>query len=116
MGETRAFLDALEDLDEALDENVERARRMKERITELRTALSAGRPLREVIPAEEPPLIVRLLTDSARVLDSYGSRVRRTEARALYREGMTMDQIALLFGVSRQRISALLRDDSPEAG
>jgi transposase len=43
-------------------------------------------------------------------LHAYGNRVRRTEARALHGEGMTMDEIAKLFGVTRQRISALLRD------
>jgi predicted transcriptional regulator len=37
--------------------------------------------------------------------------VRRTEARTLHREGLTMDQIAQLFGVTRQRVSALLRED-----
>ena len=33
-----------------------------------------------------------------------------TEARVLHGEGMTMDQIAKLFGVTRQRVSALLRE------
>ena len=31
------------------------------------------------------------------------------EARALHDEGLTMAEIAALFGVSRQRVSALLR-------
>lgn len=108
-----SFLHALAELAEALDENVDRAQQMKERIGELQEALSTGRDLREVVPEEERPQIVRLLTESARVLDAYGSRVRRAEARALYEEGMTMDQIATLFGVSRQRISVLLREESP---
>jgi predicted transcriptional regulator len=55
-------------------------------------------------------LIVQLLTESAETLHEHGSRVRRTEARALHREGLTMDQIARLFGVTRQRVSALLRE------
>jgi len=46
-----------------------------------------------------------------------GSRFRRLEARALYAEGLTMAQLATAFGVSRQRVSALLRDaeDAAEA-
>jgi predicted transcriptional regulator len=56
---------------------------------------------------------VQLLTENARLLHAYGHRVRRTEARALHREGLTMDEIARLFGVSRQRVSALLRDPDP---
>jgi DNA-binding transcriptional regulator LsrR (DeoR family) len=35
--------------------------------------------------------------------------VRRAEAQALYAEGMTMEQIADRFGVTRQRVSTLLR-------
>jgi DNA-directed RNA polymerase sigma subunit (sigma70/sigma32) len=107
---TDAFLQALEDLDAALDKSVEMAERMKARIEEFRAAHAAGRPLREIVPNERAPLIVQLLTESTNLLHSYGNRVRRTEARALHGEGMTMDQIARLFGVTRQRVSALLRD------
>ncbi|MGE5617576.1 MAG: hypothetical protein ACM3UX_01415, partial [Candidatus Woesearchaeota archaeon] len=71
---------------------------------------SEGQPLRDIVPNEESPLIVQLLTESTNLLHSYGNRVRRTEARALHREGMTMDEIARLFGVTRQRVSALLRE------
>lgn len=109
--EAQAFLEALRELDTALDENLERHRRMKRRIADLTAALTAGRPLKEVVPEESAPLIVQLLTESADMLHAYGSRVRRTEARALYQEGLTMDEIARLFGVTRQRVSALLRDD-----
>ncbi len=109
--DTEAFLSALRQLDEALDENIDRAQRMKRRIVELENACLSGRPIKEIIPEEKTPLIVQLLTESADALHEHGSRVRRTEARALHREGMTMDQIARLFGVSRQRVSALLRED-----
>lgn len=105
-----AFLEALRALDRALDDNIDRAQRMKRRIVELEQACAGGRPIREVVPGEETPLIVQLLTESADTLHAYGSQVRRTEARALHHEGMTMDQIARLFGVTRQRVSALLRE------
>ena len=113
MDESAAFIAALEDLERALEANTERARRMQARIVELRTAHSAGFPLRQFVPREEQPLIVRLLSESARELDEYGSVVRRVEARALYEEELTMDEIADLFGVSRQRVSALLRNPDP---
>jgi hypothetical protein len=108
--EVDAFMEALDDLDRALDESVEMTRRMKARITELRNSQAEGRTLREFVPQEETPLLVQLLTESTNLLHAYGNRVRRTEARALHQEGMTMDQIASLFGVTRQRVSALLRD------
>lgn len=109
-GDRAAFLGALEALDRALDENIDRARRMKRRIRELEEACATGRPIREIVPEEKTPLIVQLVTDSTNVLHDYGAAVRRTEARVLHSEGLTMDQIARLFGVSRQRVSALLRD------
>lgn len=105
-----AFMKALEDLDHALDQSVEMIKRMKERIVDIRSAHDRGLQLQDIVPYEETPLIVQLLTESTNLLHSYGNRVRRTEARALHREGMTMDQIAKLFGVTRQRVSALLRE------
>ena len=109
--ETAAFLEALEDLEGALQGTVDMAERMRTRIGYLREQCAAGRPLPETVMAEEPPLVVQLLTESANILHTYGTRVRRTEARALHREGVTMEAIARLFGVSRQRVSALLRDN-----
>lgn len=104
------FMEALDELDRALDESIDMARRMKERIVEFRRARFEGRPLREIVAREKTPLIVQLLTESTNLLHSSGNRVRRTEARALHGEGMTMDEIAKLFGVTRQRVSALLRE------
>jgi hypothetical protein len=108
--ETTAFLEALNDLEQALDRSQEMTERMRTRIGYLRDELQAGRSLPEIVPAEQSPLLVQLLTESANLLHTYGTRVRRTEAKALHREGMTMDEIARLFGVTRQRVSALLRD------
>lgn len=108
--DTDEFMEALSDLDRALDRVVDMTGRMKARIEELRKAHAGGRPLREIVPEEQTPLIVQLITESTNVLHSSGNRVRRTEAAALHSEGMTMDEIARLFGVTRQRVSALLRD------
>jgi hypothetical protein len=109
-GDSDAFMEALDGLEGALDRNVEMIERMRARIVEIRRARNTGLPLREIVPNEQTPLIVQLLTESTNLLHSYGNRVRRTEARALHSEGMTMDQIAKLFGVTRQRVSALLRE------
>jgi DNA-directed RNA polymerase sigma subunit (sigma70/sigma32) len=108
--ETEAFLEAVNELDGALDQSLALTQRMKDRIQEIRDGHASGLPLRELVPQEERPLLVQLLTENANLLHSYGTRVRRTEARALHHEGMTMDEIARQFGVTRQRVSALLRD------
>jgi DNA-directed RNA polymerase sigma subunit (sigma70/sigma32) len=104
------FLRALEDLETTIDEDIERHRAMKKRIRDIRRHRAAGRPYAEIVPAEKRPLIVQLLTESRLALDDVGGRVRRTEARVLHEEGMTMDRIAELFGVTRQRVSGLLRE------
>lgn len=110
MTDGEALLQALGDLDRALDANLERARLMKRRIKQIKREHDAGRTIREIVEHEDGPLIVHLLTESARALADAGARVRRTEALALYEEGMTMEQIADKFGVTRQRVSGLLRD------
>ena len=69
-----------------------------------------GRSYREIFTAEDPPLILDLIRANLQSLLDVGSRLRRAEARALHDQGMTMDQIAELFGVTRQRVSALLRE------
>ena len=104
-----AFLQALEQLDSALDDTLKMVEAMKVRSAALRDAHAKGLPLREIVPSEETPLLVQLLTRATGLLQFYGNRVRRTEASALHSDGMTMDEIASLFGVSRQRVSALLR-------
>ena len=63
---------------------------------------------------ETSPLIVRLLTESDQALGACGARVRRAEALLLHEEGMTMDRIAEKFGVTRQRVSGLLREARSE--
>ena len=53
------------------------------------------------------------ISEAIKALSRDGNKFRRLEARALYEEGLTMAQLAAVFGVSRQRVSILLRE--PEA-
>src|SRR4051794_20594748 len=95
-------LSAMGNLGQGPRGNDRRAAAMRDRIAHIREQRAAGLGYREIVTREEPPLIVALLTESAEGLDRAGAEVRRTEARALHREGMTMDQIARHFGVTRQ--------------
>jgi hypothetical protein len=106
------FIAALAVVEDAVSQASEIARSIIERAEHIRVMRRAGMPYREIVPNEERPLIVELLTANLELLAGVGSRLRRAEARALYDEGLTMDEIATLFGVSRQRVAVLLR--SPE--
>jgi DNA-directed RNA polymerase specialized sigma24 family protein len=103
------FLEALTALENTLADNEQRTTLIRRRIAQLRRLRSQGAPYAELVSISDEPLIVQLLTESSRALDISGASVRRAEARALYAEGLTMEQIAERFGVTRQRVSALLR-------
>ena len=104
-----AFLEALAALEDTLADNQKRTTLIKKRIAQLRRLRSKGASYTESVSRNDGPLIVQLLTESSTALDRSGANVRRAEARALYTEGLTMEQIAERFGVTRQRVSTLLR-------
>ncbi len=108
------FLEALTALEDVIAENNKRATLIKKRMARIRRARAAGLPYSATFENEDGPLIVQLLTESSSALHSGGANVRRAEAQALHEEGMTMDQIATHFGVTRQRVSALLRKSAEQ--
>ena len=103
-------LDALEAVVEALEQNSLRNEMAVEWAQAIRRLRAEGRSYREIFTAEDPPLILDLIRANLQSLLDVGSRLRRVEAHALHEQGMTMEQIAELFGVTRQRVSALLRE------
>ena len=103
-------LDALDGLVRALRANADRVEAAIARAERIREQREEGLSYREIESGDSRPLIVELTRDNLAALVEAGSRLRRAEARALHGEGMTMEQIAELFGVTRQRVSALLRD------
>ena len=102
-------LDALDDLARVLEENNERNARAIERVRLIRELRAHGLTYREIVTAEERPLVVEMASANHRALSEAGARLRRCEAAALHQEGLTMDRIAEMFGVTRQRVSALIR-------
>jgi DNA-directed RNA polymerase specialized sigma24 family protein len=101
-------LEALELLSAALAETARIDEQILQRIAHIREQRTQGRTYAEIVPAEPRPLIVEMLSVHLDRLATAGNRIRRREAQALYDEGLTMDEIATLFGVSRQRIGTLL--------
>jgi len=104
-----AVLRALAALEDVMAANDRRSTLIKKRMARIRKARAHGIPYSDSVANEDGPLIVQLLTEASTALDSCGANVRRAEAQALHDEGMTMEQIAQHFGVTRQRVSALLR-------
>ena len=80
----------------------ERARHIGER-------RAIGVPYSVIVPEEERPLIVERARASLFDLVEAAGRLQRAEARALHDEGMSMESIGALFGISRQRVADFLR-------
>ncbi len=100
---------SLESVEAAAGANVERSRELQIRARYLREQLEAGAGLVELIEDEQAPRMVELLSANLATLETTGAEFRAAEALALRAEGLTIEAIAALFGVTRQRISALLR-------
>jgi hypothetical protein len=103
-------LDALQALDAAIETTLEELSSARERIGWLHAQRQAGRDWREIAENAERPFVVETITAALDRLSVTGSCFRRAQARALHRSGLSMDSVASMFGVTRQRVSALLRE------
>jgi PAS domain S-box-containing protein len=84
------------------------------RAATVRAERAGGAGWAEILGGAEGPLVLELMSAVLAAVSDTGSVLRRAEARALYDEGLSMDKIARLFGVSRQRVSSLL--NAPAGG
>ena len=100
---------ALEEIERAAAENVERSLQIQRRVAWFRDQIDHGVGIADAVAAEDSPRVVELITTNMSVLESVGAEFRASLALALRHEGLTIEAIAGLFGVTRQRISALLR-------
>jgi hypothetical protein len=81
----------------------------RERAHELLEQRRRGMSWQEIVSAEERPLIVEQVSSAMASLAGAGGHWRRTQAQALRDEDVSINRIAALYGVTRQRVSALLR-------
>ncbi|MEZ5258799.1 MAG: hypothetical protein R2705_18460 [Ilumatobacteraceae bacterium] len=103
---------ALLSIEAAAASNAERSLEIQRRVRWLHEQIAAGVPLAELIEAEESPRVVELITANKAALETVGADLRAS--LALRDDGLTIDAIAGLFGVTRQRISALLKQKAAE--
>ncbi len=110
-----AVLLALSGLVDALRENIASNEEAVARAQSAIEQRRSGADYRTIVERSDEPLLIELVTGNTRRLMIHGARLRRALAAALHEEGLTMEQIATLFGVTRQRISAILREAGTEA-
>jgi hypothetical protein len=82
----------------------------RERALELQEQRREGRSWYDIVAAEDRPLIVEQVSSAMASLATAGGHWRREQAAALSAENVSINRIAALYGVTRQRVSALLRD------
>jgi hypothetical protein len=107
---------ALSSLIDTLDECVGELERARKRANALREDRQSGRTWLDIVSGEERPLVVESISTVLNRLATTGSVWRREQAAALQGEDVSINRIAAMFGVTRQRISALLREREEAAG
>jgi hypothetical protein len=116
--ERDAAAEALDRLVTELGRCIDGLQKARLRAVELQEQRRAHRTWQEIVAGEQRPLIVELVSGVMASLATAGGRWRREEALALHAEGLSINRIAAQFGVTRQRISALIKagaaNSSPE--
>jgi HEAT repeat protein len=102
----RALSELMTVLDDCMTE-LGGARARAEKLLEER---QTGRAWLDIVTAESRPLVVEQISSVMASLASAGGAWRREQAHALASEQVSINRIAAMFGVTRQRISALLRE------
>lgn len=105
-----AAVDALTTLVSEIDRCTAELERARLRADHLLRERAAGREWLELVAEESRPLVVESISSVLGTLATAGHAWRREQAAALRAEQVSINRIAALFGVTRQRISALLRE------
>jgi hypothetical protein len=101
---------ALQSLVTELDQCVAELTQARERAERLLRHRRDGRGWLEIVTGESRPLIVERISTVLASLSAAGHEWRREQAAALQAEQVSINRIAAMFGVTRQRISALLKE------
>ena len=93
-----------------LDACIARLHHARDRAARLLQHRRTGGAWLDIVTAESRPLVVESISAVMASLATAGHAWRREQARALHDEQVSINRIAALFGVTRQRISALPRE------
>lgn len=101
---------SLERLVSELDRCADELARARARAEVLLRERRSGRAWTDIVSGEPRPLVVERISTVLATLATAGHSWRREQAYALQREHVSINRIAAMFGVTRQRISALLKE------
>jgi hypothetical protein len=101
---------ALQELIDELDRCMSELEQARARAEELLRERRAGRSWDDIVSGEARPLVVERISTVLAALAGAGHVWRREQAAALQGEQVSINRIAAMFGVTRQRISALLKE------
>ena len=105
----QAMARALDDVADAADVTALDQQRLARRARSMSRQRRFGSSWVQILERERQPGLIALMDRSARRLQEVSGRFRPVLGRALVAEGLSTRQIARMFGVTRQRISAMLR-------
>ncbi len=102
-------LDTLDGLADAAEDSARDEQRLARRIRQLRAGRADGRSWRDLLSGDRGAGVLQLASRILNRVTECSGCLRRVLAAGLRSEGATMAAIAGLFGVSHQRVSALLQ-------
>jgi hypothetical protein len=100
---------ALRELVDELGNCITALEQARERAAGLLRRRESGASWLDIVGRESRPLVVEQISAVLGTLSTAGHAWRREQAAALQAEDVSINRIAALFGVTRQRISTLLR-------
>jgi CRP-like cAMP-binding protein len=107
-------IESLDSLARSIDDNARDERLLARRIRRLSACRAKGRSWQQVMSDEPNPSTLELASGVLNRFTRLSGELRRTLARSLRAQGVSIAAIAEQFGVSRQRVSALLHRDRSE--
>jgi hypothetical protein len=109
---TDPALDSLTEFADTIEDSAAEQRGVAKRARRLGRTRALGKPWSEVVASDGNPALPAESTRLLARLAAANTRVRQTLARALRSEGVGIEQIARLFGVTHQRVSRILSQHS----
>lgn len=107
----RVVLAALDAVTEASQASAEAAEQVSGRAQEIRYLRSHGRSWHAIAASGSTPSLVAILTQTLTMLARATTCLRRSLLQALVGEGLAHNALGDLFGLSRQRVGAILKQN-----